>query len=181
MNPVLDAVLRSAAEATGATAGWLVGVDGRELVVMSATGSVGVQLVGRRIPSGMGAVGYAVASGQPLALTPNADDPRLDDDLLREVPGPTTAVLCVPCGGEDAVHGALQLVNKAGGGSFDFDDVELATLLAGIAGTAIESADAGPAAPTPQQLFGELARFADSDPAGYAAVARLVGALLDRA
>jgi GAF domain-containing protein len=86
-------------------------------------------------------------------------------------------VLCVPCG-DDEIVGALELVDKAGGAAFSFDDVELATLLAGIAGVAIEARADGPAAPSARELASGLERLAATDAARYDTVARAVAALV---
>jgi GAF domain-containing protein len=181
VNPVLQVLLETAVDATGAGQGWIVAVDGDELRVVNAKGHAGSAMVGSTLPAGSGSVGFVVASGQPLALTPRADDPRTQDDLVASLGEPLTSVVCVPCGGDDAVHGALQLVNKAGGEAFSFDDVELATLLAGIAGAALEASGSGPDVRSPAELGADLARLADADPAGYARLALVVGTLLDRA
>ena len=54
--------------------------------------------------------------------------------------------------------GALELVDKEGGGTFSFDDLEMATLLGSIAGTALkEGTGAGRAPPTPSELARSLA------------------------
>ena len=70
------------------------------------------------------------------------------------------------------------MVDKAGGG-FSIDDIELATLLAGIAGAAL--ADGAPVAapPDPAELGAALAALARSEPLRYAAVARVLSVLLD--
>lgn len=180
-EPVLAAIVKAAADVTGATAGWVVGVDGDRLAVRALAGDAPESLVGTHVAAGAGAAGYVVASGQPLALASRAGDPRAAEGLaaaLGRLPG---SVLCVPCETEEAVVGALELIDKVGGGSFSFDDVELATLLAGIAGAALAAPVAGaagvPAPPSPAELAAGLARLASEAPARYAAVAEVVVAL----
>jgi GAF domain-containing protein len=177
-DPVLDAVMRAAVSATGATNGWIVEPADERLRVVAAAGGEAGTLVDREIDgSAGGTVGLVLASGPPMALSPRPDDPRATQgvaSLLGVVPA---SVLCVPCG-DDEVVGALELVDKTGGGSFSFDDVEIATLLAGIAGVGITARTGGPDLPTPAELASALERLAVVVPSRYSTVARIVGALL---
>lgn len=180
-RPTLVAVVRAAVDATGATAGWLLEHDDADLAVVAAHGgSPGwtSSLLGRRAGVAGGTASMVVQSGQPVALQPGRGARRdeLATELLARAP---VSLLCVPCLDGDAVVGALQLVDKAGGGPFDFDDVELATLLGGIAGVALR--DLGAVAvdePTPESLGRDLARLAVEEPGRFAAAARVIEALL---
>ncbi|MCA1706572.1 MAG: GAF domain-containing protein [Actinobacteria bacterium] len=167
--------------ATGAGAGWILGVRGEELEVSAAVSAEAGTLVGTSVPAGAGSAGFVVSSGQPLAISPRGDDPRFGDGMALIGGRQPTSVLCVPCATDDRVVGALEVVDKAGGGSFSFDDVELATSLAGIAGVAMTSFEAvAPTVPDPDELAGTLRRLAAADPGGYATTATLVAALLAR-
>lgn len=179
-EPVLAAIARSATEVTGAAAAWLVGVEGDRLVVRAVAGEAPASLVGSRVAVDAGAAGYVISSGQPLALASRAGDPRASDGLAAALGRPPGSVVCVPCEVDGAVLGALELVDKSGGGNFSFDDVELANLLAGIAGVALGSGGAGgrPAAPSPSELAAGLARLAAGAPARYTAVAEAVAMLV---
>lgn len=183
-EPVLAALADAAADVTAAAAGWVLAVDNERLVVRAVAGDAPDSLVGTSVAPGDGAAGYVVAAGQPLALASRSDDPRAAEglaDALGRVPG---SVLCVPCESGGGVVGAMELIDKAGGGSFSFDDVELATLLAGIAGVALAyDEDAGgtkrPPPPSPSELAEGLARLAADAPARYASVAEAVAVLVD--
>lgn len=152
---MLETVLRVAMEATGATRGRLLAVDRTtdRLVVVAQRGG----------PDGAGwpseLVGYVVATGQPQVMSSQG-----------------AGALCAPCLADDEVVGALELGGDAPD-PFSIDDLELTSLLAGIAGAAIASGQV-PAPPSPSQLTGELGRLAAADPARYATVARLVQSLL---
>jgi GAF domain-containing protein len=180
-DPVLQAIVRSAASATGAARGWLVAVDGSTMSVAAAVGEETGALVGRAVDGDAGNAGFVIASGQPIALVPRADDQRAEAGVPALLGIRPSSVLCVPCADDDDVVGALELVDKIGGSGFTFDDIELATLLAGIAAAALTREHAGPSVPDPQQLAGELARLADADPARYVIIAAAVAALLSRA
>jgi GAF domain-containing protein len=179
-RPTLTAVVTAAVDATGATAGWILEHRDGDLFVVAANGGTpewATSLLGRRTGASAGTASLVVQSGQPVALQPGAGslEDELGTELLRRSP---VSLVCVPCLG-DAVVGALQLVDKAGGGPFDFDDVELATLLGTIAGAALgEVGTVEVDAPTPEGLGRDLARLAEADPARFAAAAKVVEALL---
>jgi sigma-B regulation protein RsbU (phosphoserine phosphatase) len=180
VNPVLQAIARAALDATGAEASWVLGVEGDRLRAMGAAGPRVGELLGVAIPVGAGTVGYVVSSGQPMAIAPRGGDPRLSEGLGARLGRMPASVLCVPCHHEDAIVGALELVDKAGGVPFSFDDVELVTLLGGIAGAALSVAGAEVPPRPPAELAGELVELAGSDPAAYARLSVVLEALLAR-
>jgi phosphoserine phosphatase RsbU/P len=178
MNPVLEAVARAALDATGAGAGWVLALEGERLRAVATAGERAGELVGTQLPAGAGPAGYVVSSGQPIAIAPRGGDPRLGEGLAARLGQPATAVLCVPCFYDDAVTGALELVDKAGRRPFSFDDVELVTLLGGIAGAALGVAGTETAARPPAEFSAELTQLARSDPAAYARLSVVLEALL---
>lgn len=179
-DPVLQAVVQAAVDATGAAHGWLLarGADG--LAVVAAAGSEPGRLLGATVPVDSGTAGYVVGSGQPVAMAPRPGDDRFEGGVAALLGHQPSSVLCVPCGDDDTVHGALELVDKHGGGTFTFDDVELASLLAGVAGVALGEGGRGDvgSVPAPAQLGSELADLATADPGRYATIAPVVAALL---
>jgi GAF domain-containing protein len=178
VDPVLQALTQAAVDVTAAAEGWLLAVHGDHLRVVAAAGDEPGRALGTTTSLGEGSAGYVVSSGQPLALGLGGGQDRFGSGIIGQLGREPTSVLCVPCTTEHEVIGALELIDKAGGSTFSFDDVELATLLAGIAGVAL----AGPAdpktAPDPGELAANLERLAASDPARYAAVATAINALL---
>ena len=140
MNPVLQAITSVALDATGARSSWVLALEGRRLRAVGAAGERAGELLGTELLAGAGAAGYVVSSGQPIAIAPRGADPRLTEGLSAQLGTVPTSVLCVPCLHDDTVLGALELVDKAGGGPFSFDDLELVTLLGGIAGAALSAA-----------------------------------------
>jgi GAF domain-containing protein len=177
-NAPLQALVRAAVEATGATAGWLLARERDELVVRAAHAEHSGRLIGVRVPF-TGTAGFVVSSSQPLALSHVTADARFapssDDAVLHAA----NSVISVPCSDEDETRGALEVFDKVGGASFSYDDLELVTLLADIAGPMLaHTGDAGPAVPEPYELGDALSRLAESDPVRYAALAALISALL---
>ena len=179
-NPVMNSVLRAAREATGASRALLLAIDGESLTVVAADGDDTGRAVGVSVDMGQGIAGFVASSGQPVALRPSTTDERLDDDVAVQLGWEPRAVLTVPCLGMDTISGVLELLDPDTDGGFDFDDVESATVLAGVAGTVLEEAVASEQVPAPDELAAELTTLAGADPARYATVANLVQALLDR-
>lgn len=178
-QPVLDELVRCAAETTAAELGFLLRADGGSLSVVATIGEAAAGLRGTQVPADAGVAGYVVASGQPLALGARSGDPRLSEGLTGMLASPPESVLCVPCASDEATMGALQLLDKAEG-HFTFDDVELATLFAGIAGVALADPAGAATVPDAAELGGELQRLAHADPGRYTTIARVVEALLAR-
>lgn len=169
---------------TGAALGFVASVDGDTLRIVTAVGAAGSDgpapgtLVGQALDPG-GTAAFVVGSGQPIAAQPGPGDARASDDaaLLGSAP---VSVLCVPCVWEDEAVGALQLVNKAGGGAFSFDDVEVVSILGTIAGAALAEGVESAGHRTAAELGAELRRLEGADPATFRAVASVLEALLAR-
>lgn len=183
-RPLLQSIIRCAVEGTAAGAGWIASVvDGTELAVVAAAAndpSLIERMMWQRTPIGSGSAGMVVQSGQPIALVPMAGS-NADVWAATLLGRDPTAIVCVPCEDDDQPIGALQLVNKNGGGAFSFDDVELVTLIAQIAGAALaEGAGSTGRVASPAQLGSDLTRLAEADPTHYAAVAQALTALLSQ-
>jgi GAF domain-containing protein len=178
-------VCESAVDATAATVGWLGIVDGDDVVVVAASAddaTLAASMVGHRLVGRTGSVGFVLQSGQPMAVQPAGrstsgsagDEPA--EVLLGRAP---LSLLCVPCSGATDAVGVLQVLDKAGGGAFSFDDVEVVTLLGSVMGAAfLDAGNIVDDVPVPGRLTSELTGLADADPARYATVARIVDSLL---
>lgn len=175
----VQAVVDAAVDATDAALGWLAVVEGDDLVVVAAASadpSVASALVGRRVPAGLGSGGFVVQSGQPVALQPSRGGG--DEGTVALTGQAPAGLVCVPCTTADDVVGVLQVIDKAAGGAFGFDDVELLTILGGVAGAALADAGVFVEVPEPARLAAQLGLLADADPGRYAAVASVLAALL---
>lgn len=180
-HATLQAIAASAVEATAASAAWLLEADHERLfavVTVHTDGSDARGALDLTVGPGEGTAGYVLASGQPLALQihPRDSSPwATRHPLVGRIP---RSILAVPCQAGDGVVGVLELLDKAGG-PFSFDDVEVATLLGGIAAVALAEAERpGPAVPDPEELVRRLARVSAADPLDYARVALMVDSLL---
>jgi GAF domain-containing protein len=178
-EPVLQALVEAAVTGTGGTDGWLLVPNGAALEVVAAAGPHAADVLGAIVESDAGAAGFVLGSGQPMALSPRADDPRAAQGVAAIIGHRPTSILCIPCESDDGVAGVLEIVDKADHVMFSFDDVELATLIAGVAGIAVETLGESHArAPGPDELAGELRRLATNDPSRYEVVASLIAALI---
>ena len=176
---VFDAITAASVAATGASRGWLLRLTDAELRVVAAAGDRAGDALGVSVPADLGTAGFAVASGQPLAALVRADDDRFTVGVARAVGIGATSVLCVPCTTDDGVVGALEVIDKVGGGPFSIDDVELVTLLGTIAGAGLVGFDGeAVAVATPEELASELRQLSTADPSRYASIAALVSSLL---
>jgi GAF domain-containing protein len=180
-DPVLDSVVEAAVHATGAAAGWLVGGNGDGQRVVAADGEGTREFLGRPVGPGEGVAGFVVASGQPLALSTLGNDPRLRGGVEALRGTLPASVLCVPCLSDDAVVGALELVDKRAGGAFTYDDLELVTLLAGVAGAALAADRGAGPVPSPAELGADLEQLLAIDGRRYRAVAAVVSGLIANA
>jgi GAF domain-containing protein len=146
MNAALHALARAAVDVTGAGAGAVLAVAGDDLVVVAAAGDC-AGLVGTTVAATGTSAAFVVSSGQPIAVSVRPEDPVTSAvaALLGRHPA---SVLCVPCATDEDPLGALELVDKAGG-MFTVDDIELATVLAGIAGAALTERGQAAAPPAP--------------------------------
>ena len=177
-DPTLHAIVRGAIDATGASHGWLLANDDTGLRVVAVGGEHPTASVGDTVAPTGGSFGYVVSSGQPLALQPQVgrNDPWTEPHPL--VDGVPTSICSVPCDGIGALVGVLEVVDKVNG-TFTFDDVEVVTMLGGIAGAALDSGTAvTEAMPDPAGIADELSSLRDTDPDQYRRIATLIESLL---
>jgi GAF domain len=174
-RPTYHAVVQAAVEATGSAGGWLLAVDDGTFTVLAVHGhdGQGNNRIGVRVAAD-GAAGFVATSGQPAAMQVAADD--ADNVGAGGGTGSPSAILAVPCGTEEVI-GVVELVDPAGG-AYSFDDVEVVSMLADVAGAAMTETGTGPTPPSPAALALGLERLAAGDAGRYAAVARAVESLL---
>ena len=177
-HATLQAITEAAVDATAASHGWLLAVDGDDLVAVVTTGTDNSATTRHVVSIGEGSAGYVLSSGQPLALQVRPGDTNpwsTEHPLVGRVP---TSLVSVPCDAGAGLVGVLELVDSARG-SFSFDDVEVVTLLGGIAGTALtDGAIEATTVASPDELGRELALLLADHPTRYARVAVVLQALL---
>jgi GAF domain-containing protein len=178
-EPVLQSLVEAAVTGTGGTDGWLLARRGESLEVVAVSGPRSGDALGATVAADEGIAGFVLGSGQPMALALRDDDPRATTGVAAIIGQRPASVLCIPCESDDGVTGVLEIIDKNGASMFSFDDVELATLLAGVAGITLHTLGSSTlTVPEPDELAGELRRLATADPGRYAVVAGLLAALI---
>lgn len=173
--PVLEAVARAAAELTRAAGAAVLAVRDDELVVLAAAGPEPGRTVGEHLERGDGALAYALAAGQTLAVSPAR---REGEGATRDANDEAAATICVPCLGADGVIGALELRGAPQGEPFGVSAGRVAEALAVIAAAELEENRGTAAVAAPGELAAELGRLAAEDALRYRAIASAVSALL---
>lgn len=178
-DPVLVSVLQAACDATGAAKALLLESNDVELTVVAAWGDGSSQAKGVGVPLGVGVAGFVAASGQPVALAPHSADARIAEDVTAQLGWQPKAILTVPCAGNDTIAGVLELVDPVGGQGFNFDDVEITTLLAGVAGVALENRVAANEIASPEALSRDIVNLSQLNPSRYSQLAPMIETLLN--
>ena len=172
---VFEAIARGAVEATGAASVAVIARHDEDLKVVGSAGAEGKRSVGEEVAQDEESVGFVLASGQTLSLGPQTEKPG-GAGMVHRAPG---AVLSVPCLGGEGVLGLIEVRGHPGIQPFAPEATRIATLFAEIAAAMLEeSSDGAQETPGAAELGAELGRLADADPARYAAIASVIGALL---
>lgn len=179
IRPTYQAVVTEALRATGASSAWLLAVHQSNLVVVATGGTAhGTTPIGTVVAS-TGTRAYVMASAQPAVMMPNQGDPATAG--TAGVEGSARSILVAPCG-EDAPMGLLELANKTTGESFSFEDMELASSLAAVAGAALGETRPKSAQPLPpKEIMVELEQMALTQPDRYSELASVIAAVTGRA
>ncbi|MBN1889720.1 MAG: GAF domain-containing protein [Thermoflexales bacterium] len=100
-----------------------------ELVLKYAAGPVRRSILGLRIPSQQGVVGWVVKFNDPLIVPSPGLDTRFFSGIDQKTGFITRSILCVPVVRDDRSVGAIEVLNKTTG-SFTDDDLALVRELA---------------------------------------------------
>ena len=140
-RPLLDEILQNAVKILNCEAGSLFLVDDetQELVFEVTAGPVAGHLLGQRLPPGVGLVGKAVVSGQPVIANRVQADKGWFDKADRQTGFVTHNLLVVPLRAKDRVIGVIEVINKLDGSIFNPDDQELLSTFASQAAVAVEN------------------------------------------
>ena len=140
-----EAVLRSIVEAAvllfEAEAASLALFDAARnlLVFRVAAGAQGQGVVGLEIPPDRGLVGYVFSTGQALAISDVARDPRFGRSFAEQTQYVPRSIVAVPLVDERGTIGVLEVLDKRTEATFSIRDVELAGVFARQASVAIRA------------------------------------------
>ncbi len=137
---LLEMIVETAAHVIGARAGALFLLDEErgELTFEVAIGSKAQEVKRFRVPVGQGIAGIVAASGQAMAISDAADDPRLATDIVESVGYAPRSLLCVPLFYGSRIIGSLELLDKETGRGFGAADIEALSLFANQAAVALQ-------------------------------------------
>jgi HD-GYP domain-containing protein (c-di-GMP phosphodiesterase class II) len=130
---------------------WLLNNETGLIVCRFATGPGGEAIKKVTVPLGLGIVGSSVANQSAIMIEDAQNDERVFKAADQQTGFVTRSLLCVPLVRQGRSIGALEAVNKNGGGLFARADLELLRSIADSAALSIENA----------RLYAELAASYD--------------------
>ena len=141
----LEALLRSIVDATvalfqaEAASIALFDAESNRLVFRVAAGDQGQGVVGQAIPIDQGVAGYTFSTGQAVALSDVAHDPRFAGGVAARTGYVPRSLLAVPLIDGDHTIGVLEVLDKRDAATFSLRDVDLAGVFARQAAVAINA------------------------------------------
>jgi GAF domain-containing protein len=105
-----------------------------------AAGEKGAGAVGLTVPPTQGIAGYVYSTGQALALSDVASDPRFNRDAAEQTGYVPRSIAAAPLLDEHGTSGVLQVLDKRGSLTFSLRDMELLAVFAAQATVAIAAA-----------------------------------------
>ena len=114
--------------------------DPDRLVFRVAAGEQGAGAIGLSVPPTQGIVGFVYSTGQALALSDVASDPRFNRDAAEQTGYVPRSLAAAPLLGEVGAIGVLQVLDKRTSPTFSLQDMEMLGVFAGQATVAISAA-----------------------------------------
>lgn len=137
---MLKKTLRAALDVVDAADGslMLVDPDTDELMFAVVLGSAPPHLIGYRLSPGTGIAGWVAVHRQPLTVNAPQFDVRFSPLVDESFDFQTQSLMAVPLLGRERVIGVIEVLNKFDNQEFTEADLDLLTLLAHIAASALE-------------------------------------------
>lgn len=105
-----------------------------------AAGEKGAGAVGLTVAPTQGIAGYVYSTGQALALSDVASDPRFNRDAAEQTGYVPRSIAAAPLLDEHGTAGVLQVLDKRGSPTFSLRDMEMLAVFASQATVAIAAA-----------------------------------------
>jgi Protein kinase domain/GAF domain len=136
---LMEGIVRTAAGVFEAAAASIALIDRTtgELIYQSAWGAGAHEIVGVRLPPGVGISGGVIASGEGVA-TECRKDPRFASQIAAGTGYVPYTMLAVPLKREEEAIGVLAVLDRRDGGLYTPDDIDRAALFAELAITALD-------------------------------------------
>jgi signal transduction protein with GAF and PtsI domain len=110
-----------------------------DLVLTHATGQVGHEIIGLRLKSNQGVVGWVVKHSEDLIVPYPGLDARFFEGVDEDTGFSTRSILCSPIRDKGRTIGAIEVLNKKEG-TFNDDDLELLRAIAQLMAEVISTA-----------------------------------------
>ena len=128
-------------------------VDRGDLYFAAVRGPAAERLTGVRLEHGVGLIGAAARSLETIAIPDAAKDARFNSDFDKMTGFQSRTILCAPLLFEGRSVGAIELLNKLGGGAFTQGDINVLSYigenLGNFVATSLPESDDEPAPPMP--------------------------------
>lgn len=96
-----------------------------------------------RLPLGSGIIGHVAETGETVNIPDAYDDDRFNQANDLKTGYRTRSILCMPiCNPANEITGAIQILNRLDGSTFDHEDEEMLAAFAGLIGVCLENARA---------------------------------------
>jgi hypothetical protein len=137
---LIESVVRTAAGIFEAAAASIALVDRTtsELVFQAAWGAGAKEIVGVRLPPGVGIAGSVIDTGEGMAVAECRSDPRFAAQIAKGTGYVPNTMLVVPLRRGDRPIGVMSLLDRRDGGSYGPTDVTRAELFAELALAALD-------------------------------------------
>ena len=112
VTELLTGIVAATRERLGAAACSVALLEGDELVFRAAAGVGAAEVIGVRLPVGRGIAGWAVASGQAIAVADVHLDQRFDRETAASTGFLPTSILAVPIEDDDGPRGVLEVLDR---------------------------------------------------------------------
>jgi GAF domain-containing protein len=117
----------------------LLSEDDSELVYTVATGEGADDVTGMRVPTAHGIAGWVVQSGQPIAISDLASDPRFSRELAEQTGYVPQTILAAPVETPQRLLGVISLLDRDPRRPGAEQDMALLSVFADQAALALES------------------------------------------
>jgi sigma-B regulation protein RsbU (phosphoserine phosphatase) len=111
-----------------------------DLVLRYAAGGVGADIIGLRLESGQGVVGWVIKNSEDLIVPYPGLDVRFFKGVDARTGFTTRSILCAPIRANGKTIGAIEVLNKRVG-TFDDDDLVVLRAIARLVADAISVTD----------------------------------------
>lgn len=119
----------------------LLNEDRSELVFTTVVGGASESVSGLRLPANRGIAGWVATTGQPLAVTELAEDPRFASDVASSTGYVPRAILACPVATDEQLLGVIEVLDRDERRAGAEDDLQLLGLFARQAALAISAVE----------------------------------------